>query len=163
MKILIAIEDDQSASTIVDFIIKNLDMRSEFQVLHVIRPIASYVSVSMVPELMDDLRREARTNGERIVRNIALKIRDVCHSADVKELVAEGTPAHEIAAVARDWQADLLIVGSHGRQGLHRFFLGSVSEGVATLASCCVLVVRPAACYAGDGSAGQKIAVATYI
>jgi nucleotide-binding universal stress UspA family protein len=43
---------------------------------------------------------------------------------------------------ARDWGADLLVVGSHGRRGLNRILMGSVSEAVAMHAPCSVDVIR---------------------
>lgn len=52
-------------------------------------------------------------------------------------------PAHEIAQLAADLQADLVVVGMHGRGGFSRFFLGSVAETVVRLAPCPVLVFRP--------------------
>lgn len=50
-----------------------------------------------------------------------------------------------ISDEARRWRADLIVVGSHGRSGLARVFLGSVAEGVARHAPCAVLLVRAAA------------------
>jgi nucleotide-binding universal stress UspA family protein len=43
---------------------------------------------------------------------------------------------------AKRWQADLIVVGTHGRQGIRRFLLGSVAEGVARVASKPVLLIR---------------------
>ncbi|HEX6766046.1 MAG TPA: universal stress protein, partial [Polyangiaceae bacterium] len=53
------------------------------------------------------------------------------------------SPAREIAELARDLEAHLVIVGTHGRHGLLRVMLGSVAEGVVRLSPCPVLVVRP--------------------
>ncbi|MBU1395443.1 MAG: universal stress protein [Gammaproteobacteria bacterium] len=47
-----------------------------------------------------------------------------------------------IADDAETWPADLIVIGTHGRQGLARLFLGSVAEGVARVASKPVLLVR---------------------
>lgn len=52
-------------------------------------------------------------------------------------------PAHEIAQLATDLQADLVVVGMHGRGSVSRFLLGSVAENVTRLAPCPVLVFRP--------------------
>lgn len=52
-------------------------------------------------------------------------------------------PAEEIAQLAADLEADLVVVGSHGRRGATRLLLGSVSEGVVRLSPCPVLVARP--------------------
>jgi nucleotide-binding universal stress UspA family protein len=51
-------------------------------------------------------------------------------------------PAHEIAQLASDLEADLVVVGTHGRRGASRLLLGSVAEGVVRLAPCPVLVER---------------------
>lgn len=53
-----------------------------------------------------------------------------------------GHPAEEILAVAEDVGADLLFIGSHGKTGVERFLMGSVSERVVREARCPVMVVR---------------------
>jgi len=47
-----------------------------------------------------------------------------------------------IAGDAEAWAADLIVIGTHGRRGLSRLFIGSVAEGVARAASIPVLLVR---------------------
>jgi nucleotide-binding universal stress UspA family protein len=59
--------------------------------------------------------------------------------------VLSGNPKEVILEEARKWDADLIVVGSHGRRGFKRFLLGSVSEAVAMNAHCSVVVVRRAA------------------
>lgn len=54
-------------------------------------------------------------------------------------------PSEEIAQLAADLEADLVVVGTHGRRGFSRFLLGSVAEATVRLAPCPVLVVRPKA------------------
>ena len=53
--------------------------------------------------------------------------------------------ADEIAQLAADLEADLVVVGTHGRRGLSRLLLGSSAEATVRLAPCPVLVVRPKA------------------
>ena len=53
-----------------------------------------------------------------------------------------GSPAEEILALAAEVSADSIIIGSHGRQGMERLLLGSVSERVVREARCPVTVVR---------------------
>ena len=43
---------------------------------------------------------------------------------------------------AADWHADLLIVGTHGRRGIERFFVGSVAERLVRKAQTSLLLVR---------------------
>ena len=50
--------------------------------------------------------------------------------------------ANTITEEAKSWQADLIVMGTHGRHGLDRLFMGSVSEGVARLAPVPLLLVR---------------------
>lgn len=53
-----------------------------------------------------------------------------------------GTPKWRLIDEAKDWKADLVVLGSHGRRGLTRLLLGSVSEAVAMNAPCSVEVIR---------------------
>jgi nucleotide-binding universal stress UspA family protein len=56
----------------------------------------------------------------------------------------EGEPASVIMDVAREQQADLIVVGARGLTGLQRFLLGSVSSKLAHHAACSVMIVRQA-------------------
>lgn len=53
-----------------------------------------------------------------------------------------GAPWREIVRLAEDYEADLVVVGTHGRTGFERMLVGSVAETVVRHASCPVLVVR---------------------
>lgn len=57
-------------------------------------------------------------------------------------LVVAGSPYEVIVRAARSKRADVLVVGTHGRTGLPRFFLGSVAARVLATAPCPVLTVR---------------------
>ena len=54
-----------------------------------------------------------------------------------------GSAAAEIAELAAQLDADLVVVGSHGRRGVERILLGSVAERVSRLSRCPVWIVRP--------------------
>ena len=56
--------------------------------------------------------------------------------------VAAGDAKKEVVQAAVDVEADVIIVGTHGRKGLERLFLGSVAEHVVRSAPCPVVVVR---------------------
>jgi nucleotide-binding universal stress UspA family protein len=70
--------------------------------------------------------------------------------ADAAFLVWEGDPGEAIVAAADSENADLIVVGSHGRSGVSRFFIGSVSDYVVRHAHCPVMVVR------GKGEATRR-------
>ncbi|MDQ2965291.1 MAG: universal stress protein [Chloroflexota bacterium] len=74
-------------------------------------------------------------------------------------LVWDGDPGESIVAVAHAEQADLLLVGSHGRGSLGRLLLGSVSEYVVRNAPCPVLVARAVVAVAQPVGAVRPTAV----
>jgi nucleotide-binding universal stress UspA family protein len=57
-------------------------------------------------------------------------------------ITAWGYPADEINRYAKDHDVDLIVLGSHGRTGIKRAFLGSVSQAVANQAQCPVTLVK---------------------
>jgi len=60
----------------------------------------------------------------------------------IRKEVASGSIKSAILDTAEDWDADLIVVGSHGRRGITRLLMGSVAESVAIGAHCSVEVVR---------------------
>lgn len=69
----------------------------------------------------------------------------------VETTMKGGHPAREILALADRAQADMLVIGTHGRGGVEHLLLGSVAEKIMRKASCPVLVVPPGA--PGDSDA----------
>ena len=59
-----------------------------------------------------------------------------------RPLVLTGAPHHAIADAAKENDADLVIMGTHGRKGVARFFLGSVASRVIKTAPCPVLTIN---------------------
>jgi nucleotide-binding universal stress UspA family protein len=57
--------------------------------------------------------------------------------------VASGLPSERILALATAVDADLIVLGTHGRHGIGRMLLGSVAEAVVRRAPCGVFVIRP--------------------
>lgn len=93
--------------------------------------------VSVVRPQADEAQRaEGREAVERVRASLARE------SIDIEGALIEDEPASGIVAAARERGADLIVVGSHGRSGLGRLLLGSVSEGVIGQAECPVLVVK---------------------
>lgn len=78
-----------------------------------------------------------------VIHNVET-VERVLVSAGLTATVAalSGNPKAVILEEAKKWNADLIVVGSHGRRGIKRLLLGSVSEAVAMNAPCSVVVVR---------------------
>ncbi len=83
-----------------------------------------------------------RLRDERLTAAQALVARGRHDGVRVSFLVWEGNPGEAIVEAATSEQVDLVVVGSHGRSGVGRMLLGSVSDFVVRRAPCPVLVVR---------------------
>ena len=66
--------------------------------------------------------------------------------------VVAGVPSERIIALATAVDADLIVLGTHGRRGIGRMLIGSVAEEVVRRAPCGVFVIRPR-----DFLAGEKV------
>jgi universal stress protein A len=84
----------------------------------------------------NELAGEAVRNAAELLSSAALKTSTAVLSGDARKSILEES---------KQWAADLVVVGSHGRRGFKRFLLGSVSEAVAMNSHCSVEVVRDAA------------------
>lgn len=90
---------------------------------------------------LEDARQKVRDWVEKLFH--AFMAEHECNIGQVRVHLRSGGPAEEIAQLAADLDADMVIVGTHGRRGVRRFLLGSVAEGAVRLCHCPVLVVRP--------------------
>ena len=90
-------------------------------------------------EVIDASRNEARGFTANAVSLLRKKLDDV--EQRISAEVLNGIPEQEIVEKAKEWRADVIVVGSHGRGFLGRM-LGSVSDGVVHHAPCSVLVVH---------------------
>ena len=147
MKILLAIDDSKFAQAALQTAItQNRPNETEVLVVHVTEPITLLFAPETMAEYnlptpqLTQLRQEHLKHGRELVATAAAKIREAGFQVDTA--VYEGDARAEILDMAAQWHADLIIVGSHGRKGLDRFLLGSVSEFVARHAPCSVEIVR---------------------
>ncbi|MEG2462908.1 MAG: universal stress protein [Acinetobacter sp.] len=98
---------------------------------------AEYISATQT----NDLIERARTSVLKTLEEAAAKFSDLGIPVEAKLL--EGQVVHrEIIKEAETTKADLIVIGSHGRTGLKRLFLGSVAQSVLGEAHIPVLVVR---------------------
>jgi nucleotide-binding universal stress UspA family protein len=95
----------------------------------------------MMPTLYGaDDRETSLKQGEELVQKAEEPL--IKAGYQVHTSVKEGNPKITIVEDASKWKADLIILGSHGRTGLDRILMGSVSEAVARYAPCSVEIVR---------------------
>jgi nucleotide-binding universal stress UspA family protein len=92
--------------------------------------------------LLDELTTQAQSRARSAVDTAKDILTRAGLTLDGGDSIPLGEPRGVILDTAKDWRADLIVVGSHGKRGLDRFLLGSVSESVAIHATCSVQVVR---------------------
>ena len=89
-------------------------------------------------------------------RATAVKGAQMLHSLfpdwQISSSAAADSPSWAIISEAERWKAGLIIIGSHGRNPLERFFLGSVSHKVAAEARCSVRIVRARGSHSPEGT-----------
>lgn len=123
----------------------------EVHVIYVARAYGPLVHLDTGPEIATVSMDEASSRlkayvEERLARFVNLRAdRGLGSFARAVTHIRLDAPAEEIAQLASDLEAKLVVVGTHGRRGVRRFLLGSVAEGVVRLAPCTVLVLRPGA------------------
>lgn len=144
MKIVLAIDGSSSSQAATQTLATQLRPEgAEVLVLEVVEPLVYSTPPQMAPgyapEMADRLREEssqARASVEGAAEILRAK------GFNVKTRVVEAEIRAGILDVAAEWQANLIVLGSHGRKGISRFMLGSVAESVARHAACSVLIVR---------------------
>lgn len=114
---------------------------AELMVLHVLAPILPMTGEGYVsPKVYENIEAAGRAFGQRQLD--ALLARAKKAGVRAKGLLLNGVPHERIASAAKSQRADLLVIGTHGRTGLSRLFLGSVAGRVVAIAPCPVLTVR---------------------
>ena len=95
-------------------------------------------------EFSEKLEQSAQKQAEEFAEQSAAIIRGRFPDSkiDLTTQVSMGTPEQILLETAKDWKADLIVVGSHGRGFWGRMLLGSVTDALVHHAPCSVLVVR---------------------
>jgi len=114
---------------------------AELLVVHVLAPILPMLGDGYVsPKVYEDLVASARGYGKKNLDALVAKAKKA--GVRATSVLLEGVPHAQIARTARRLRADLVVVGTHGRTGLAKLFLGSVAGRLVAIASCPVMTVR---------------------
>lgn len=145
MRILLALDGSPTSEAATRTLIEQMKPAgSDVRLLHIVEPfpvkLAEAEGSNASPDF-DRARLEQRQAAERLLKNAATKLQAA--GFNVTWMVQEGDPRMAILDDAEAWSADLIVVGSHGRTGLQRLLMGSVSEAVARHAACSVEIIRP--------------------
>lgn len=110
---------------------------SQIEVIHV-----AHIPMANSPGVIWD-----QVNEDTVRENCIKSFGEFCEKhalpPDLHFVVSFGNPGEQVAKRAADMGASMVLISSHGRKGIARWFLGSVAERVVRLCPCPVLVVKP--------------------
>lgn len=143
-RILIAVDGSESAETALDEAIKLAKFfHAKLRIITIIDQYVGYIDGIM-------LNTDVETDSSREYGESLLKV--MSHFAQTAGVEVEtnlieineksSKVADKILHEADEWKADLLVLGTHGRQGIKRFILGSIAESVVRLSKIPTLLVR---------------------
>jgi nucleotide-binding universal stress UspA family protein len=113
---------------------------AKLHVVHVLQSPFAYVSaIEGSPELAFLREEMSKDAGRRLHTAVTA---DERRDFDVRTTAMWGIPWSDIVDYAKKNDVDLIVMGTHGRSGIQRMFLGSVAEKVVRHAACPVLTVR---------------------
>jgi len=142
-RIMVAIDGSSTANAALHEAVKLAkDQQAVLRIVHVVDIVMLAVeSPYELREYKDSVRRA----GEQMLNQAAAVAREV--GIEVETVLLEVRQfqdriADEIARSAKDWRADVIVIGTHGRRGLSRLLIGSVAESLVRIAPASVLLIR---------------------
>lgn len=145
MKILIGVDDSTCSVHALESIVeRKWPEDTEFRVITVVEPIVVTYGFAgcYVTEMMLKAEKEIVAHSKHLIDEATARLKAVFGETKVSGDVLHGYIADSIIEEAKAWDADLIVVGSHGRKGFQRFFLGSVAERVASHSPCSIEIIK---------------------
>lgn len=145
MKVIVAVEDREYGEAIADFVAKHSwDATTEFKVVHVLAesPFKNENQALPCCDKAANLAEEQERRAKALVMSVSAKILCAYPRNKVEEVIKLGSVREQLSNLVEEWNADLLVMGSHGKGQFQKMFLGSVSTAMLTNADCSVIIVR---------------------
>jgi nucleotide-binding universal stress UspA family protein len=115
-------------------------LNARLTIVYVLTPVVTVPEQYIDAATLDRLDKQARQWSAQHLDQLAARAKKTGVKATV--VLRDGDPADQIVRACRATKSDLIIVGTHGRRGLPKFFLGSVAERVVSTTPCPVVMVR---------------------
>jgi nucleotide-binding universal stress UspA family protein len=147
-RIMVAIDDSFATSKVLESAIESARQHgARLAICHALDEtiFAQREAAIMLSKSVTQVTLDLKESAQEFVGKAA----DMARAAgvEVEEIIVEsevGHVAEMLADAAAAWQADLLVVGTHSRRGLERFFVGSVAEQLVRKATTSLLLIRKA-------------------
>jgi nucleotide-binding universal stress UspA family protein len=145
MKLLLAVDGSAFSNAAVESVAKRpWPAGSELKIISVMEPFQPYMTEvwSLPADFWEEMDKSAKQQANEALDRAVQAIKSLESDLSVTTEIIKGNPKSVIVDEAEKWEADLIVLGSHGYTGLKRMFLGSVSQAVASHAKCSVEIVR---------------------
>ncbi len=147
-RILVPIDGSEpSGKALVQAIALAKTTHGRIRLIHVVGDTLSALGGEAAMICSDEIYTAVTAAGNRVLADAAVLVET--ERVPVDTVLCEPSAARlcdEIDAASRSWGANLIVIGSHGRRGVHRLLLGSDAEQIMRVATVPVLLVRdPAA------------------
>lgn len=124
-KILIAVDGGPTSEKVAtDGYQLGKQLNAEIGLLSVVDTTLLMTEGSITPKEMAEILKED------LIKNQSTLINTVFGSHKIRDFVEQGKPYEEILRVAKEWGADMIVLGTHGRTGVKHLLMGSVAEKV---------------------------------
>lgn len=141
MKVLVAVADDSCRNQVLNYLksrkwTDKTTTTTTFRILHVLdidKPSDGRSATQI---------HQRQRDAVFLLEKFAFELRCAHPGTLIEKSMVEGDARDQILVAAREWHADLIVIGAHGRKWLERLLLGSVSQGVTSDSPCSVAVVK---------------------
>ena len=144
-RILVAIDESETSDiAFQEAVSLAKDQKAALRIVHVIDVSPAYLTVE-TPYPFVEYQKAMQEAGEKLLADRVAKARLAGVEVDSK-LITIGMYGERIYDVieeqSKQWPADLIVIGTHGRRGARHLMLGSVAEGLIRVATKPVLLIR---------------------
>ena len=152
-RILVAIDDSEPAERALDAALDLArGLHARVLLVHVVNPTIPFLPGADELSPLDTVT-ELRARGEDLLLRTRMRSAGV---EKVESALLEGRAADEIVSAADEWEADLIVIGTHGRGRIGELLLGSTTRDVIRHARCPVMTVSDKHAVAGERAVGER-------
>lgn len=140
-KILCALDLSEHSKAVAQYTADLARMaNAKVHVIYVAPTMTQYTGFHIAPNTIDGFVGEIVTGAESAMTDF---VNTYFEGLDVESEVTVGYAKEEILVAAKKYEADLIIMGTHGRKGIDRILFGSVAEKVVVQSDIPVITIRP--------------------
>jgi len=137
-RVLVPVDFSELAETVLQYGVELTAPEGKTVLLHVLEPLPLHFESAFYGFVNTEGLERIRNNAHRLLADAAARYPDRDFETELKE----GKPGPLILEAAQRHNAELIVLGTHGRGGIEDWFIGSVAARVVRKARCPVLTVR---------------------